>query len=126
MLRYGNIEFLYFLAIIPLLLLTLYLYNRWQKKSISKFGDPNLVMDLMKNYSKSRRNIRNTLFILSILFLIIGISNPQIGTKMEEVKREGVDLMIACSFLFPKKSFSSIPSTFPFVIKFLISLSSRE
>ena len=95
MLRYGNIEFLYFLALIPLLLLTLYLYNRWQKKSISKFGDPNLVMDLMKNYSKSRRNIRNTLFILSIIFLIIGISNPQIGTKMEEVKREGVDLMIA-------------------------------
>ena len=68
MLRYGNIEFLYILAIIPLLLLTLYLYNRWQKKSISKFGDPNLVMDLMKNYSKSRRNIRNTLFILSIIF----------------------------------------------------------
>ena len=95
MLRYGNIEFLYILAIIPLLLLTLYLYNRWQKKSISKFGDPNLVMDLMKNYSKSRRNIRNTLFILSIIILIIGISNPQIGTKMEEVKREGVDLMIA-------------------------------
>ena len=104
MLRYGNIEFLYFLAIIPLLLLTLYLYNRWQKKSISKFGDPNLVMDLMKNYSKSRRNIRNTLFILSIVFLIIGISNPQIGTKMEEVKREGVDLMIAVDLSYSMMS----------------------
>ena len=95
MLRYDNIDFLYFLALIPLIAIGLYFYNRWQKKSIEKFGDENLVTELMQNHSKARKNIKNTLFIFSITFLIIGISNPQIGTKMEEVKREGVDLMIA-------------------------------
>ncbi len=95
MLRYDNIDFLYFLALIPLIAIGLYFYNRWQKKSIEKFGDENLVKELMQNHSKARKNIKNTLFIFSIAFLIIGISNPQIGTKMEEVKREGVDLMIA-------------------------------
>ena len=95
MLRYDNIDFLYFLALIPLIAIGLYFYNRWQKKSIEKFGDENLVIELMQNHSKARKNIKNTLFIFSIAFLIIGISNPQIGTKMEEVKREGVDLMIA-------------------------------
>ena len=95
MLRYDNIDFLYFLALIPLIAIGLYFYNRWQKKSIEKFGDENLVTELMQNHSKTRKNIKNTLFIFSIAFLIIGISNPQIGTKMEEVKREGVDLMIA-------------------------------
>ena len=95
MLRYDNIDFLYFLALIPLIAIGLYFYNRWQKKSIEKFGDENLVTELMQNHSKARKNIKNTLFIFSIAFLIIGISNPQIGTKMEEVKREGVDLMIA-------------------------------
>ena len=95
MLRYDNIDFLYLLILIPLIALALYLYNRWQKKSIEKFGDENLVEELMQNYSSIRKNIKNTLFIFSIIFLIIGISNPQIGTKMEEVKREGVDLMIA-------------------------------
>ena len=35
------------------------------------------------------------MLLLCITALIIGIANPQIGTKMEEVKREGVDLMIA-------------------------------
>ena len=95
MLRYDNIDFLYFLALIPLITIGLYFYNRWQKKSIEKFGDENLVTELMQNHSKARKNIKNTLFIFSIAFLIIGISNPQIGTKMEEVKREGVDLMIA-------------------------------
>ena len=95
MLRYDNIDFLYVLAIVPLFILLLYFYNRWQKKSIEKFGDKNLVEDLMQNHSKARKNIKNIFLILSITFLIIGISNPQIGTKMEEVKREGVDLMIA-------------------------------
>ena len=95
MLRYDNIDFLYFLALIPLIAIGLYFYNRWQKKSIEKFGDENLVTELMQNHSKARKNIKNTLFIFSITFLIIGISNPKIGTKMEEVKREGVDLMIA-------------------------------
>ena len=95
MLRYGNIEFLYVLAIIPLLILGIFLFNRWQRKSISKFGDPKLVLELIQNRSSYRKNIKSFLFIISIIFLIIGISNPQIGTKMEEVKREGVDLMIA-------------------------------
>ena len=35
------------------------------------------------------------MFTIAIGSLIIGIANPQIGSKMEEVKREGVDLMIA-------------------------------
>ena len=104
MLRYGNVEFLYILAIIPLLIIASYFFNKWQKKSISKFGDPDIVSQLMKDYSSSRKNIKNSLFILSILFLIIGISNPQIGTKMEEVKREGVDLMIAVDLSYSMMS----------------------
>jgi Ca-activated chloride channel family protein len=49
----------------------------------------------MQSHSNIRKKIKHILFILSITLLIIGLSNPQIGTKMEEVKREGVDLMIA-------------------------------
>ena len=59
MLRYDNIDFLYVLAIVPLFILILYFYNRWQKKSIEKFGDKNLVEDLMQNHSKARKNIKN-------------------------------------------------------------------
>ena len=56
MLRYGNVEFLYILAIIPLLIIVCtYFFNKWQKKSISKFGDPDIVSQLMKDYSSSRK-----------------------------------------------------------------------
>ena len=95
MLRYDNIEFLYLLSLIPLLIIGIIMYSKWQKNSILKFGDINLLNQLMQSHSIFRKKIKNTLFVLAITFLIVGLSNPQVGTKMEEVKREGVDLMIA-------------------------------
>ena len=95
MLRYEHIEYLNFLFGIPVLILGIIFYNRWKKKSLSLFGDSKLLKELMHSHSKGRIQIKNIFTILIFTLLIIGIANPQIGTKMEEVKREGVDLMIA-------------------------------
>ena len=51
--------------------------------------------DLIHSFSKTRSQIKNIIIVLVFSLLIIGLANPQIGTKMEEIKREGVDLMIA-------------------------------
>jgi Ca-activated chloride channel family protein len=95
MLKFDNIEFLYFLLAIPVIILGMILYARWQRVSLLKFGDNTLVSELTKSSSSNRKKIKNILLIIILSFLIVGLSNPQIGTKMEEVKREGVDLMIA-------------------------------
>ena len=95
MLRYEHIEYLNFLFGVPILVISLLLYNRWRKKSLTLFGDSKLIKELTHSFSKRRSQIKNILTILIFIFLIIGIANPQVGTKMEEVKREGVDLMIA-------------------------------
>ena len=95
MLKFDNIEFLYFLLAIPVIILGMILYARWQRLSLLKFGDNTLVSELNKSSSSNRKKIKNILLIIILSFLIVGLSNPQIGTKMEEVKREGVDLMIA-------------------------------
>ena len=49
MLRYDNIEFLYLLALVPTLIIGIILYSKWQKKSILKFGDIDLVNQLMQS-----------------------------------------------------------------------------
>jgi Ca-activated chloride channel family protein len=95
MLRYEHIEYLNFLFGIPVLILGIIFYNRWKTKSLSLFGDSRLLKELMHSYSKGRTQIKNVFTVLIFTLLIIGIANPQVGTKMEEVKREGVDLMIA-------------------------------
>ena len=95
MLRYENIEYLNLLyGLIPLFLLMVY-YSKWKRKAFKRFGEGLVKKGLIPFYSKSRENLKFLLIFLCITSMIIGISNPQIGTKMEEVKREGVDLMIA-------------------------------
>ena len=71
------------------------LYSKWKATALALFGDSRLIKELMHSFSKRRTQIKNILTILIFILLIIGITNPQVGTKMEEVKREGVDLMIA-------------------------------
>ncbi|MEC9208885.1 MAG: VWA domain-containing protein [Bacteroidota bacterium] len=95
MLRYEHIEYLNLLFGIPVLMLAILLYSKWKKNALALFGDSRLVNELMHSFSKRRTQIKNTLTILIFILLIIGIANPQVGTKMEEIKRDGVDLMIA-------------------------------
>ena len=49
----------------------------------------------MPDFSKGKQRLKFILFTIAYFFLVIGIANPQIGSKLEEVKREGIDLMIA-------------------------------
>ncbi len=95
MLRYEHIEYLNFLFGIPVIIIAMLLYSKWKATSLALFGDSRLIKELMHSFSKRRTQIKNILTILIFILLIIGITNPQVGTKMEEVKREGVDLMIA-------------------------------
>ena len=95
MLRYQNSEWLFLLVLIPIIILGFILSVRWRKKAIEVFGQLKLVYKLMPMASEFKLRFKFILFAIAIGSLIIGIANPQIGSKMEEVKREGVDLMIA-------------------------------
>ena len=73
----------------------IYSFCKMEKKAIGVFGQLKLVYKLMPMASEFKLRFKFILFAIAIGSLIIGIANPQIGSKMEEVKREGVDLMIA-------------------------------
>jgi len=95
MLRYENSEYLFLLVLIPIIIILFVMAIRWRKRAIDKFGESHMVFKLMPMASFTKLRLKFILFSFSIAFIIIGLANPQIGSKMEEVKREGVDLMIA-------------------------------
>tara|TARA_B000000557_G_C20808385_1_gene458748 strand:+ start:1897 stop:2928 length:1032 start_codon:yes stop_codon:yes gene_type:complete len=95
MLKYEHIELLNLLYGIPIIIFGIIFYENWKKRAYKLFGEKQLVSKLTSSYSKRKALTKNILTILIFTFLIIGLSNPKIGTKMEEVKREGVDLIIA-------------------------------
>lgn len=94
MIRFEHIEFLYGLLLIPLLI-ALYLYiHKRQTKLIGKFSDSILHAVLMPAYSGLKKHLKFGIFLTSIFFLMIALANPQVGTKVEEVKQVGFDVYI--------------------------------
>ncbi len=95
MLQFAHKEYLWLLlAVIPVTLLFIW-FIRWRKNRIAKFGTTALVLQLIPDFSNRKQYTKFFLILLAYSFLILGFANPQIGTKQEKVKREGIDVMIA-------------------------------
>lgn len=95
MFRFEHIEYLYLLLLlIPVLLLFIF-FQRWRKSSIAKFGTASLVYQLIPDFSNGKHILKFILLSLAYVFLILGLANPQLGTKQEKVKRSGIDVVIA-------------------------------
>jgi len=94
MLRFANLEYLWGLLAIPFFILLFIWISRWKKNAIAALGDKKVVALMMPEVSFSRPWLKFILFTAAYVFLIVGIADPQIGSKMEEEKRKGADLMI--------------------------------
>jgi Ca-activated chloride channel homolog len=90
-----NPTYLWALAAVPVAVL-LFLWAAWQrKKTVSRFGDTELVSKLMGDVSTRRRRWKAAVLVLSILCIAAALPGPRFGTKLQEATREGVDLVIA-------------------------------
>ena len=94
-LRFENPDFLHFLWGAPVLMFFFFWIIKQKKKLVSRFGKLESLQKMMKQYSIRKRNFKIGLIILSYIFFVLAFANPQIGTKLEDVKREGVDIIVA-------------------------------
>ena len=95
MFRLAHSEYLYGLLLLMLFILLYFFFRIWIRKSLKKLGDKKLVQKLHADVSVTKPFIKFLLLSLAFVFIVVGITNPQIGSKLEEVKREGVDIFIA-------------------------------
>lgn len=95
MLRFANQIYLHFLWIIPLLIVFYVFVFRWKKNALRRFGNLELIQKLTQSISKRRQIAKVSLIVVAVFFMIFSMAQPQIGTKLEEVKREGVDILVA-------------------------------
>lgn len=95
MFRFEHPYMLWALLVIPCWLLGLWFVQRWRIKAKARLADPALLDRLLIGQSSFRKSIKKVLWALAMIFLIIGLSNPQMGSKEVEVKREGIELSIA-------------------------------
>ncbi len=83
------------LLLIPLIGL-LFIWNlKWRKKAIERFGSVSALERLAPEISKRKNLLKTILFAIIVFFLTFALVNPKIGTELETVKRQGIDIVFA-------------------------------
>ena len=94
MFRFEHISFLYALFALPVFWLIVLQVERWKTKKRQSAFESGLLKSMTPRFAKNYTKWKTVLFSLGYTFLVIALANPQIGSKLEEVKRSGIDLMI--------------------------------
>lgn len=94
MINFAQSQYLLLIFLIPVFFIIQALVFKMRTARIRKFGDEELVKQLMPSYSKSKVWLRLSLFSVAFFFFAIGLSRPQIGAKLKEHETRGAEIMI--------------------------------
>lgn len=87
--------YFYLLLVLPVMVIAFLTLAVWKKKTQKQFADHRLLKRLTPEKSKFKSMFKLLLWSLAIICFAIGLVNPKFGTKLETVKREGVDIVFA-------------------------------
>lgn len=94
MFRFAHVELLYLLIVIPLLVVFYVVAVGRKKKAIAEFGNPELLKPLMPLLSFKRGAWKFVMLLVALVFVILGVAGPQFGSKLQQVQKQGVELMV--------------------------------
>ena len=83
------------LMIIPIVVVLFLLLQVWKRHAQHKFADRRLLKRLSPNRSLFKSVLKLTVWSLAMASLAVALVNPKVGTTLETVKREGVDIVFA-------------------------------
>ena len=95
MFRFGEPLYLYLLIVLPVLAAFYFYSNYRRRKRLRLYGDPQLLKELMPDVSKYRPDVKFWLMLAALGMIIFMMARPQFGSKMETVKRQGIETVVA-------------------------------
>ena len=95
MFRFVSTEILFGLLLIPALGAFFWGTRQARKRALNQFGDLELVQKLSATLSRRGRAAKSILVLVAVGFLILALARPQFGTRVETVRSEGQDVMVA-------------------------------
>jgi len=93
--RFANPDYLYLLLLLPAMVLIFIINEIRKRRALKRFGNPVLVGTLVPEMSKSRPLIKFIIQSLAVTAGVIMLARPQFGSKLEDVKKQGVEVIIA-------------------------------
>lgn len=95
MFRFAQPVYLYFLLLIPVMVVLYYYFLRIRKKNLEKYGQHTIVALLTPNVSTKRMSLKFIVLSVAFSFLVLSLARPQFGSKIKEIKNKGVEIVVA-------------------------------
>jgi len=95
MVKLEHPEYLWILLLMPAMIGVLLIYRWWQLRAQKQFGVQNMLGQMAPGINKTRPYLKSIFVVLAVALLTLSLMNPKVGTQMETVKREGIDLVFA-------------------------------
>ena len=95
MFRFAHPEYFYLLLLVPLMVVLFEWCLSQRKRRLARVGTPVAIARLAPEASVGRLRWKFWLLCLAIVALVVALARPQAGSKLKEVEREGVEIMVA-------------------------------
>ena len=92
--QFGQIQMLHGLWGVAVFALFLSWAFKWKTKRAQRFAAKNLLAQIAGTFSRQNQILKNILLVLVVLFGVLALARPQWGFEWQEVKRQGVDILI--------------------------------
>ncbi len=94
MFRFAHPEYLNGLYVIPLVIMSLWYAAVRRNRAVGNFADRKLHHILIPAYSGWKAFLRSGTIVIVIALLFLAAADPQVGTRIENVKQTGIDIYI--------------------------------
>ena len=93
--RFSHKGFLWLLCALAPAMVLFTFFHTWREHNLEKFADSSLIDQLIPQSSFDKLLAKFILLCVAFEFVVIGFAGPQIGTKQEKIKRQGIDVIVA-------------------------------
>jgi Ca-activated chloride channel family protein len=94
MFRFENTSAFFYLWSLPILVFLFVVFSHQAQKKLHKFLGSRLTPFLTSSVSPNKRRWKLALQCLVLLFFVLALARPQMGESKQEVRSEGVELML--------------------------------
>jgi Ca-activated chloride channel homolog len=95
MFRFQEPQYLWLLSLVAVIFALFIMAAYVRRKRINKIGDSQLIKLLIPDSSPTRRVWKIILILLATTLMSLSMARPQFGSKLKDVTRQGVEIMIA-------------------------------
>ena len=92
--RFTNPNLLWLLLVVVALVVLFLVSRMGSHKALRRFGDLRLLRPLMRGVSEGKLRVKFAIEMLALVCLIIAAARPQFGSKLETVKKQGIEVMV--------------------------------